>query len=329
MSAFVCLQNYIGIRGFCDDVTPASELFVNDLPGISLKMIASLANEEQESFSGLWDEIRRRSIAMIEADIVSAMRPYFNHDVLVDNTLSGYYRTDFEDHTEPASNNLKGTGFDIRECRNMELFINSIQIFFATAHSGNIQIFDYNTGAVLDTIAYTADVGFNDIQINKEYAILGQRKRIAILYDGNLSATQSTTRDAACCDSSIAEVKGVQVPVGTAVTKPNLTLDDNTHGMLVNFNIQCSISNFVCSSRELFKMAQWYKYGEQLMSERLISDRLNQYTMVNQDRAEALMNLYTEKYVENMDAVLDGLEPLSDGRCFTCNKRRTQKLDLP
>ena len=76
-------------------------------------------------------------------------------------------------------------------------------------------------------------------------------------------------------------------------------------------------------------MAQWYKYGEQLMEERLTSERLNFFTLVNQERAEGLKEFYTAKYVENMDAVLDGLEPLSDGVCFTCNKRRTQKIDLP
>jgi hypothetical protein len=39
-------KNYIGIRGDCDGETPESGLYINDLAGITLKLAASSATEE-------------------------------------------------------------------------------------------------------------------------------------------------------------------------------------------------------------------------------------------------------------------------------------------
>lgn len=74
-----CLNNRIGIKG-CGapatagvvadpDAVPPVEavealpvLFINSLPGITLENIAALANDEQETFLGLWDDVVLRTM---------------------------------------------------------------------------------------------------------------------------------------------------------------------------------------------------------------------------------------------------------------------------
>lgn len=330
MSSFSCLSNYIGIRGFCADGTPDSELFINDLPGMNLATIAALATEEQQSFSGVWDEIRRRSIAMLEADTLTRMQRYFRSNILLSNQLTGRFRTNYADHTEAAGDFRRGTLIERCLSKNAEFFINSLDVYFDTAHSGNFTIYDTNDGSVLDTIAYTAIEGINTFQINKEYFIFGQRKRIFISYDGNLSGTQETKISTCFCgDSGEAHVRGGSVAVGTAVLFENLTFDGNTHGMVVNFNVQCSISNLICSMRELMKFSLWYKMGAEFMWERLTTDRINFHSMVNMERVEELRDLYVERYENNMDDTLNNLEPQGDEICFACRKRRTLQVAIP
>lgn len=72
-----CLVNRIGIRGCGAPSTPADTeadppvealpvLFINDLPGVSLENIEALANDEQETFLGVWNNVALRSLKKFE-----------------------------------------------------------------------------------------------------------------------------------------------------------------------------------------------------------------------------------------------------------------------
>lgn len=73
-----CLVNRIGISGCgaptspasAEGVTPVVEalpvLVVNDLPGITLKNIEALANEEDDSFVDVWKKVAKRAIAKFD-----------------------------------------------------------------------------------------------------------------------------------------------------------------------------------------------------------------------------------------------------------------------
>jgi hypothetical protein len=64
-----CLIDHIGIRG-CDDLpVPASGLYINSLPGISLKMMDQIADEEQVDFLGVWTDVQTRAIKRFRNEI--------------------------------------------------------------------------------------------------------------------------------------------------------------------------------------------------------------------------------------------------------------------
>lgn len=108
-----CLKNYIKIEGceppdynpFDDPATPevevddpateevveesspdASDLFINrDLPGISLKNIDALADEEQKTFLGLWNEMQDRAIKKFVIAVKAGWKELFSVCILKDD----------------------------------------------------------------------------------------------------------------------------------------------------------------------------------------------------------------------------------------------------
>lgn len=68
-----CLRDYIGLRWCGNTVTPPSGFYINDLPGLSLKQIVSLADEESATFSELWDTIQQRAELRFSNDVRAAM----------------------------------------------------------------------------------------------------------------------------------------------------------------------------------------------------------------------------------------------------------------
>ena len=90
-----CLKNFISIQG-CNapayswdanededdnastNPTPASGLFINvDLP-ISLKQIDAIADEEQTTFIGVWDEVQNRAIKKFVIRVKAGYKALFN-----------------------------------------------------------------------------------------------------------------------------------------------------------------------------------------------------------------------------------------------------------
>lgn len=324
-----CLANLIGIRGLCDDTTPLSELFVNDLSGVSLKSIASLTNEEQEDYKGVWDEIYQRSLNQLEGDILARMQKFFKTNILLDHETFGFYKSTYA--TEASSNQRKGIAIDLIGSKHTEIFINNVELRLESVTNtvGVITIFNYNDGRVLDTITFTAVEGVNDIAINKRYSSFGQRTRIFISYDGNIAAAIQSSSTSYTDVYGFAVTKGAKIAVGTSVVKNNISFDGETHGMVINYNVFCSVSNFICSNKDLFKLALWYKVGQNFMDERLISTRINKYTLLNKERAEFLYDEFKKQYEENLNTVLDNMDLQGDDVCFPCQKSRMSIVNLP
>jgi hypothetical protein len=62
-----CLQGYIGIQG-CGAQEPSTDegafsgLYINQLPGVNLEVIESIADDEQENFLGVWADVELRAL---------------------------------------------------------------------------------------------------------------------------------------------------------------------------------------------------------------------------------------------------------------------------
>ncbi|MDF2381316.1 hypothetical protein JMG10_07560 [Nostoc ellipsosporum NOK] len=65
------MEGRIGILG-CDTDSDA-QLFINQLPGVSLQQIDALADDEQESFAGVWNDVVFRTMKKFQILVKAAI----------------------------------------------------------------------------------------------------------------------------------------------------------------------------------------------------------------------------------------------------------------
>lgn len=85
-----CLTGYIGIK-VCGTETSESGLFINSLPGISLESIDKIADSEQITYAGVWNDVQAEAAARFYIDVVSAIsecysiNPYCDYEEIICN----------------------------------------------------------------------------------------------------------------------------------------------------------------------------------------------------------------------------------------------------
>jgi hypothetical protein len=67
--ALDCLTDFIGLAG-CQSSEPESGLYINSLPGITLKRVDSLADSEQITYVGVWKDVQQRAILRFRTQLM-------------------------------------------------------------------------------------------------------------------------------------------------------------------------------------------------------------------------------------------------------------------
>lgn len=74
-----CFTDYIGLsyctRGVYD--SPASGIYLNSLPGISIENIDKIADSEQVTYLGVWADVQSFALAQFRLDIINEMTKCF------------------------------------------------------------------------------------------------------------------------------------------------------------------------------------------------------------------------------------------------------------
>lgn len=74
-----CFINHIGLnyclKGVYD--VPASGLYLNNLPGISIESIDKIADSEQISYLGVWEEVQKFALSQFRLDTISEIGKCF------------------------------------------------------------------------------------------------------------------------------------------------------------------------------------------------------------------------------------------------------------
>jgi len=207
------------------------------------------------------------------------------------------------------------------QSKNLVLNINSIDVYLNAAIDFNIFVYDLNSGAKLDEIRFEGSEGLATYRINKNYA-LHRHSDLFICYDA----------------SEISVLKQIEYrPSGFTrsgtIPKTSAKLDDNftgaDTGLSVTYNMECSVSNFVCQRIDSFKDAFLYKLGVEFCNERIYSDRINRYTLMDREDAEKLRTEFNDQYNLLIDAALKDLKINESDECFECNKAVNYRVMLP
>lgn len=324
-----CLQDYIGLRG-CGAAVPPSGLYVNDLPGISLKQLVNLTNEEETTYVQLWDVIQKRAMNRFSLDVREAMGKYYKLNSLMQGVNLGNQVGDIVSGF-PAALGIHGFTIELTESSSYEYVpspLASIHVqelrFFSnnTANNQQFKIYDLNTNQILwfsDSVNLVQ--GINYIPVNKTFHnnYHSNSFRIGCFYEdtGDLNGyysfeTPNNHTIPGCCD--------VRIKGGYAFGLP---LDDyfvttsNTYGLTGTFSIVCSWDAVICQNKTLFSRAFWYLTGIELLTEQLYSTKLNLFTTTNLQRAKELREEYQVEYAKSLEQVAGGFK-LNCDCCIDC-----------
>jgi len=316
------LTNYIGIRGY--HTSPASGRFINELPGVSLRDMQRIVNEEQITFVNLWNDIQSRAWMRLTTDLRMKLRDRFN--IKSSRGLVQIHSTESTE-TVPVGNKYRGivvnSGIDHNGF--FAYYITNVYVKLPAAASNlTVKLFDRH-GQGLSTYNIASAVeGSNAIAVN---AAFGTPYLFIAVDATSIELEHSTIHTNALdcfCDVIYREFGRLAVPIlygaESDIATPSITGKTNiSYGVSADIMATCEYTSIIAYQKEIFTPAWMYLLGVELMTERMFSVRKNELTTVNADEAEALRDAYTAQYEQALSDIVAGLT-VHDDACIECRE---------
>ena len=299
-----CLKDYIGLAG-CGASVPASGLFINSLPGISLKAIDSLADADQVNYVGVWNDVQIRAIKRLELMVISEMakNTALKGSKFQTSTHVAYSTTDFTDTVDAVV--IKFGSY----CSSPFLFHYFNDIKFETSFLGDVTITvkDDETGEMLwtDTCSPTGSPAI--CPVNKKF--YRRYIRVEIVNSGNLYKSMPMQNIYHGCGS---------IQYGYMSNNVYKGYTDCLGVNLLGYSIGCDALNLACDNKSLFASTLWYLEGSELMMERMASNRVNFWTM-DRKQAEELKAYYDTEAEKNLKMAMNGISIADCDCCTKCD----------
>ena len=319
-----CLIDYIGLRG-CGTSEPESGLFINELYGVQFESIQKIADSEQKTFQGVWDDVQVRGIHKMSTAVTNYFRSKYQIKKVSDTFNLGKI---LESTTTAPSAEYRGFFIETQYNSNFtNIYVQSVNLYLASPANTTLKIFDTLTGEELYTTSITGVAGWNLVKINKTF----RAENIFVGYDATAITSTNMKIDEIvrgefecfCNDWFNCEAKvrgGSLVSPYTDVEEVN-----NTYGLSSVFGVRCSYDNLVCDNKDVFKVALWYLLGHELMNERIYTPRLNRFTTIDLDKAKALRDEFKNEYEKELMNAIQGIKLNTNDCCLECDAQITYK----
>lgn len=308
--SFDCLIDQIGVKG-CSQPTAPSGLFINDLPGITLKSLDKIASEDDGNFLGVWATVQKRAAVRFRKEVIAAFAKRYRLKTITTSIDTGR-QADLTSSVAPVTN-FNGLIAELEHEDAQFTGSNLQQIYIANAamydkFGGNplsIVVFDLDLGIEIFTASIATSVkGWNVFAVNTAF----DARRVFVYYSQKLHTTinqpfqnvKNAVNSGGCwgvysshCDCGFRVKAGVQV----GATDPSQVVETNdAFGFQVQISAKCSFEKIICRNIDCFINAFWYLCAVELMNERLYSDRLNEFTVFDRNKAQELHDLFQIQY---------------------------------
>ena len=316
-----CFDNFIEIS---QDVLPSrSGLYAVDLPGIDTDLLDGIARSTAENYDDIWDIIYKRARKNLVSDVSKNLGEKFFIDLKLVSRETSQFKT-----TRNDSSSLAGVTLEFNLPKYARIHIISIGIDSLIDYSTPgfvVKIYeDDESGSLLSTTTSDVSQGKNTINIDEEFEV----DKLFIAYDptqfelketeNKYYASEYINFDSVVCDFCFADgaYHGSVVQV-------------NGGGLNVKYIIYCSAEKFVCENLKLFDQAFLYKIGAEITIERRFGNRLNEYTILTQERWAELTNFYQAQYSQDLMNVINQTNIPEDQVCFVCKNTVRTETFLP
>lgn len=328
---FNCLSKAINVRGCSSTNLPL--IYLNSLPGISIKSLDMIANEDKLNYTGVIDSIIQRAGQRILLDFISgAANAKINPKYF--NTINCIGRV-----TEPlVFNNANVTpilqGIKITFKQSQYLSLNLYNLYFRSQVNQNLDfyIIDLVTNDVLDTINVDLIAGDNKIIINKLYYPNPRSTQIGIIYNslntGYYNSKNLPCYDECCNECSDHDVIGLCCNDNTIAGYSQGQVSDNTYGLSIEYSIECSYERLLCENINMFLQPLLYACGIEYIYELIGSSRLNKYTTTKKEENEQLLKNFEKRYMQAIEKSVRVIN-WCDNCCWYCEEMVNYKYVTP
>ncbi len=318
-----CLIDYILLRP-CGYTLSKSGLYLDQLPGIDVENIDALADSEQITYQGVWNDLQATASATFSEDIISEFNKRYQLKQIT-QTIDIGKLVDDTSLDAPIANTSNGmlleTSLEGSPCAASNLqkfFVQEINFYWKgtnIAPEFTLTFQDADTRKVEYTITVSdAVAGWNNVWIDMDFNC----RRLYVLASGNfddyvkLDISQFNLDGYSLltwgmqnsylwfnwtgqgCQS---RARGVQY---NGVANQNI-LGTNTFGLSPVFSVKCSFDSIVCANKKHFASAWQHCLAIELMNYRINSDRINKWTTIKKEQAIKLQELFTLKYRGGVD----------------------------
>jgi hypothetical protein len=307
-----CLTDYIGLRG-CSSSIPPSDLYVNDLPGISLKQIVSLTNEEEKTYLELWDMIQRRAQNRFSLDVREQMGKAYKIKTINQGISVPGYSTGTGSITVNAE-----YGFTI-EYDSMDtgyipsplsyIHVQKVNVYVENAGNYTLYLRDIDSKAIIYSSAtQSCNIGLNTFEVNTTFNNVARLFGGIFLENGDTyTSIKAPAITGECCG---ALSRGAWYDGDFHYTQ-------EVYGLCATYTIGCSWDGLICLNKNIFSRPYWYLLGIEVLTEVIYSTKLNQFTTVNLQKANELRTEYQVEYMKALTQVAEGMN-LDCDCCLEC-----------
>jgi hypothetical protein len=305
-------------------------MYLDSLPGIEIANIDGVASEQQLNFLGIWNDLQTTTVDTFREDVIQEFgKRYLLKQIT--QTVDLGKQIDINSLSAPVAGHQYGTlietsqqGTHFAASNLQDIYIQTVNFFWSGSNSVpslTLVITDADLGEILYTMTVgNAVPGWNQIWVDRQFSV----RRLYIFISGNfdnyvkLDLSQFRLDNFTNLDWGFSGTQlyfswfgaGCQARVRAVdhtVANNTDTISTNTFGVSVVMSIRCSYDTIVCSNRKHFASAWQHCLAIELLNYRLNSSRLNKWTTILKEQAQALQTIFIHKYRGGVD-LKTGLE---------------------
>ncbi len=328
-----CLSEIIGLRGGCENISTASEIYLDTkVKYTELENYVDQNDVATNTVAKLFDSLRDQAAKEVVDEVNNHMASGYVAKTMVRNTFLGDAGSTLTDSL--ASAVLKGIRLD--QVSSYPSYAYRVtRVGFIGDYSGSVSVLYYNglTGELLATDTITAVANTRvEIDVNRQF----RAETLMIVYDATaIDGYKTSFSGSGSCYNcrNKNKVNGycygqpITATIGTPLTYETTS---DMGGLTVSFGIECDHQTWICRIKQQLGMSMLYKTAELAMEHALFNtDRENTDTIRDAATLTSRQQMYHENYESAMSRALAAIVLPEDSNCFKCKRQNRIAVQIP
>lgn len=312
----MCFDGYITAS---TDTPSKSDLYFTDLAGCTVSLLDDLTKEDHDDYTDCFDYLYKTAQRNLRIDVQRQLAQRFHIDKKLITRETSEFKTDYN-----STSDLAGVKIYVPLPKYGRIQILSIGVDSQTTGDQNFYVKETDeSGDLLATIPVTLTSGKQTVQVYEDF----EEDEIFVYYDPT-AITLKETQNLYYNTDNIRLDKSCQFNCWFG-GDPGTVIQVNGGGLNVKFVLYCSMEKFICENLPLFQFALLNRLGVDTMKERITTQRVNITSVLTEERAKELLEVFNEDYKAALDAATQSIKMNEDPICFNCKRTVSSKPNLP